>query len=171
MNMQETLITRDGLERLSDELERLTTDGRRELAERLRLAAGSEANRAENEDYRAAREDKLLLERRIAILEERLRSATLAEPDPANGRVDVGEVVRLRDLEAGERLQLELVGPFESDLSAGRISVVSPLGKAIVGLRRGEIAEVDAPRGRLRFKIVAVETLMGGSARAGSRTA
>jgi transcription elongation GreA/GreB family factor len=65
--------------------------------------------------------------------------------------------VRVRALDSGERLELELVGPLESDATAGRISVVSPLGRAILGLRRGQIAEVDAPRGRLRFKILAVE--------------
>jgi transcription elongation factor GreA len=156
--MHETVITRDGLERLSEELERLTTDGRLEIAERLRRAAASEANHAENADYLAAREDQALLERRIALLDERLRSAKLIEPDSSNGRVDVGEGVRVRDLESGERLELELVGTLESDPDAGRISVVSPLGKAIVGLRRGQIVDVETPVGRRRFKIVAVET-------------
>ncbi len=155
--MDETVITREGLARLSEELERLTTDGRREIAERLRQAAASEANRDENADYVGVREDQALLERRIALLEERLRSAQAIEPQLGNGRVDVGERVRLRDLDSGERLEVELVGPLEADASAGRISTVSPLGKAILGRRRGEIAEVDAPRGRLRFKIVAVE--------------
>jgi transcription elongation factor GreA len=154
--MHETLITRDGLERLSAELEHLTIDGRREIAERLRHAVASEANCAENADYLGVREDQALLERRIALLEERLGAARVVEPQPGNGRVDVGERVRLRDLGSGERLEVELVGPLESDAPAGRISVASPLGRAIVGLRRGEIAEVDAPRGRLQFKILAV---------------
>ena len=66
--------------------------------------------------------------------------------------------MRVRELESGARLELELVGPLESDAASGRISVASPLGRAILGLRRGQIAEVDAPRGRLQFKILAVET-------------
>ena len=78
-------------------------------------------------------------------------------PKPGNGRVDVGERVRVRDLESGARLELELVGTLESDATAGRISVASRLGRAILGLRRGEIAEVDAPRGRLKFKVLTVE--------------
>jgi transcription elongation factor GreA len=155
--MHETVITRDGLERLSAELERLTTDGRRDIAERLRHAASGEANRDENADYLGARDDQALLERRISLLEERLRSAEVIEPRPGNGRLDVGERARLRDLDSGERLELELVGPLESDVAAGRISVASPVGRAIVGLRRGQIAEVDAPRGRVRFEILAVE--------------
>jgi transcription elongation factor GreA len=150
------VITRDGLERLSVELEQLI-DRRREIAERLRQASASEANRAENADYLAVCEDQALLERRIALLAERLRSARVVDPQPGNGCIDVGERVRLRDLDSGERLEVELVGPFESDAAAGRISIASPLGRAIVGLRRGEVAEVDAPRGKLHFKVLAVE--------------
>jgi|1186.fasta_scaffold08905_4 transcription elongation factor GreA len=155
--MQETVITRDGLERLSAELERLSTEGRREITERLRQAVGGETNRNENADYLGVREDQALLERRIAVLEARLRSAEVVEPQLGNGRVDVGERVRLRELESGQRLEVELVGPFESDAESGRISLASPLGQAIVGLRRGQVAEVDAPRGRLQFRVVAVE--------------
>jgi len=154
--MHETVITRDGLLRLSEELERLKTDGRRDIAERLRQAT-AEANPAENGDYLHAREEQALLERRIALLEGRLRSARLVEPRLGNGRVDVGERVRVRNLASGERLDLELVGPLEADPAAGRISIASPLGKAIEGLRRGEIADVDAPRGRLQFRVLAVE--------------
>ena len=156
--MNEVVITREGLERLDAELERLTTEGRREIAERLRHAAASEANCAENAEYIGVREDQALLERRIALLAERLQSAEVIEPQPGNGRIDVGERVRVRDLESGQRLDLELVGPLESDAGVGRISIVSPLGRAILGLRRGQIADVDAPRGRRQFKILAVET-------------
>jgi transcription elongation factor GreA len=156
--MHETWITREGLERLSAELERLATDGRREIAERLKQAAASEASLAENADYLGVREEQALLERRIARLEERLRSAQVVEPQLGNGRIDVGECVRLRDLDSGERLAVELVGSLESDPVAGRISIASPLGQAILGLRRGQIAEVDAPRGKVHFKVLAVET-------------
>ncbi len=162
--MHETPITRDGLERLNAELQRLTTNGRREIAERFKQAAATEANRAESADYLGVCEDQALLERRIAVLEERLRSAQVAEPQPGNGRIDIGERVRLRDLATGGRLEVELVGPLESDASAGRISIASPLGQAIVGQRRGHIAEVNAPRGKLRFKVLAVETRAAGRA-------
>jgi transcription elongation factor GreA len=155
--MDSTAITARGLERLSEELERLTTDGRREIAERLRHAAASAANSTENADYFAACTDQARLEQRIALLQKRLRAAEVVEPRLGNGQIDVGERVRVRDLDSGERLEFELVGPHEFDPAAGRISIVSPLGKAIAGLRRGQIADVDTPRGRLRFKILAVE--------------
>jgi transcription elongation factor GreA len=155
--MHVTLITRDGLERLSTELEQLMSEGRREITERLKQAVGSEANSAENADYLGAREDQALLEHRIALLEERLRSVQVVEPQLGNGCIDVGECAHLRNIDSGERLEVELVGPLESDPTAGRISVASPLGEAIVGLRRGEIAAVDAPRGRLHFEVLTVE--------------
>jgi transcription elongation factor GreA len=155
--MEEVVITQNGFDRLSAELERLTTEGRREIAERLKQAAAAEANCGENVDYLQAREDQALLERRIALLDARLGAARLVEPCLGNGQIDIGERVRLRDLESGERLDLELVGTVDADATAGRISVASPLGRALVGLRRGEIADVDAPRGRVRFKVLAVE--------------
>jgi transcription elongation factor GreA len=155
--VHETVITREGLARLSEELERLTTVQRRRVAERLGHAATGEANAAENADYLDAREEQALLERRIALLEERLREARLVDPRPGNGRVDVGERVRVRDVDAGDELELELVGPLEADPAAGRISVLSPLGKQIVGLRGGDVAAVDAPRGRRLFEVLAVE--------------
>jgi transcription elongation factor GreA len=155
--MHELVITREGLDRLSEEVERLKGEGRRSAAERLRQAAESAADRAENADYLDARVEHARLEDRIARLEARLRSVRIVEPCLGNGRVDVGERVRVRDLASGKRLEVELVGPLEADVSAGRVSVASPLGKALLGLRRGQIADVQAPRGRLRFKVLAVE--------------
>jgi transcription elongation factor GreA len=155
--MQDAVITREGFERLSEELERLAGEGRRAVAERLRVAGASEANLVENAEYLDAREQQAQLERRIALLEERLRSARIVEPRLGNGCVDVGERVRVRDLSSGRPLEVELVGHDEADLSAGRVSVASPLGRALIGLRDGEIAHVEAPRGRIRYEVLAVE--------------
>ena len=155
--MDEPVITRAGLKRLRQELERLKHDGRRAVAERLRHAATSEANPAQNVDYIDARQELVSLEERIALLEHRLRSARVVAPRLGNGRVDVGERVRVRDLASGKKLEVELVGPLEGDLSAGRVSVVSPLGRALVGLRRGDVADVRAPGGGRSFKVLAVE--------------
>jgi transcription elongation factor GreA len=155
--MHETVMTQEGLTRLSAELEQLRTEGRRSMATRLQDAAGSEANRGENADYLDAREEQARLERRIAILEERIRSAEIVEPKLGNDRIDVGERVLVHDLDADERLELELVGPAEADARAGRISIASPVGRAILGLHRGDVADVDAPRGKLRFEVIAVE--------------
>jgi transcription elongation factor GreA len=155
--MDELVITREGFERLNKELERLKSEGRRRVADRLRGAMTSEANLAHNTEYLDAREEKLQLERRISLLKRRLHSARIVAPCLGNGRVDPGERVRVRELGSGQSLELELVGQLEADVAAGRVSVASPLGQALVGLRKGEIAMVDAPRGRFGFKVLAVE--------------
>ena len=154
--MHEMLITPAGLERLGGELERLKTVERAAIAERLAHALAGEANPLEGGDYQGAREDQALLERRIAVLEERIGSARLVEPGEADGIVDVGERVRLRDLDTGRRLEVELVGQLEADPFSDRVSIASPIGRALLGLRRGEVAVVDAPGGRRRVKVVAV---------------
>jgi transcription elongation factor GreA len=153
-----TVITREGLARLEAELEQLKTAGRDEIAERLRAAISTDANAAENADLNQARDEQALLERRIAILEHRIRTAEPVDPDGQNGVVDVGERVRLRDLETGQRLSYDVVGSLESDVFAGRVSSSSPLGRALIGLRKGQVAVVNAPRGLRRLKILAIET-------------
>ncbi len=155
--MHEMVITTEGFERLCQELERLKGDERRRIADRLRQAMTREANLAQNMEYSDARDQKLQLERRIGLLRERLRSARIVAPCLGNGRVDLGERVRVREVVSGHSLELELVGQLEGDLAAGRVSVASPLGQALVGLRKGEIAKVEAPRGRFAFEVLAVE--------------
>jgi transcription elongation factor GreA len=156
--MVETVITSEGLARLNAELEDLRTNGRREIAERIRTAVLTNANVAESAEYHEARDDQATLERRIAVLEERIALAELADPDGTNGLVDVGERVRVRDIESGRRLQFELVGALEADVSRGRVSVLSPVGRALVGRKRGEVAVVDAPQGERRLKILSIVT-------------
>lgn len=155
--MHELVITREGFERLNKELERLKREERPRVADRLRRAKTGEANPAQNMEYHDAREEKLELERRIAQLRERLGSARIIAPRLGNGRVDPGERVRVREVTSGHSLDLELVGQLEADVAAGRVSVASPLGQALVGLRKGEIALVDAPRGRFGFEVLKVE--------------
>jgi transcription elongation factor GreA len=155
--MTDLLITRDGLTRMTAELEHLTTVGRREAAERIRQARDTHANHAEDAAYQAARDDLTLLENRIALLKDRLAAAAVVDVDESDGVIDIGERVRVRDLESGDRFEVELVGPVEADPSAGRISVASPLGKALLGLRRGDVAHFLAPRGEMQFKVLAVE--------------
>jgi transcription elongation factor GreA len=91
------------------------------------------------------------------MLRGRLREARLVKPRLGNGRVDPGERVRVREVTSGKSLVLELVGQLEADVAAGRVSVASPLGQALVGLRKGEIANVVAPRGSFAFEVMAVE--------------
>jgi transcription elongation factor GreA len=155
--MNERLITAEGLTRLNDELDRLRTAGRQEVAERLRHAVAAEADSTTNADLMEAREEQVRLETRIARLEERLAAARVVGPDNGNDTVDVGERVRLRDLDTGSRFTYEVVGSFEADPAAGRISAESPVGRALIGRRRGDVALVQAPKGEVRLRVVAIE--------------
>ena len=155
--MKQMLITPAGLRRFEEELDRLKTAGRRAIADRLRLALSTDADAGSSADYHAAREEQALLEARIARLELRLDAARVAEPDVRNGVVDLGERVRLRDLDTGAKHEYELVGSLEAEPAVGRISAESPVGQALIGRRRGDVALVDAPRGRMRFRIVAID--------------
>ena len=163
--MSEKLMTRAGLERLQDELHRLTTVRRQELADRIRHAVSTEGNLAENAEYLSAREEQAFLERRIALLHERIEAAEVVEPDGANGVLDVGELVRLRDLESGEVVEYELVGTHEADPSAGKVSAASPLGRALLGGRAGDVATVEAPKGPLLFEILGIDSPAGAPSR------
>lgn len=155
--MSDTLITRAGYARATQMLEDLKTAGRREIAERIRNAITTETNLAENADYLDAREAQMLLERKIAQLEQRLATARVAEPNGANGVIDLGERFRLHDLETGEHLEYELVGSLESDPAAGRVSAASPIGRALLGRRKGEVVVAEVPRGTVHMKILEIE--------------
>jgi transcription elongation factor GreA len=159
--MREALITRDGLRLLTNELEHLTSVGREEIAERLRHAMSTDANIPENSDYHEALKELVMFERRVAILRRRIHAAQVVEPDRSNDRAEIGERVRLKDLETGVTADYELVGAFEADPVRGRISILSPLGKALVGKRPGDTAVVQAPKGRLHYKVLAVRTSVG----------
>jgi transcription elongation factor GreA len=133
----EIVITEAGLERLKAELDRLRA-----------VDSGGE---------RDVGAEQALLERRIALLEEGIAHGGVVAPDPANGRVDAGERVTIRDVETEAVHELEIVGPLEVDPTRGRISVGSPIGSALLGRRPGDVVAVEAPRGLLRLEILAID--------------
>jgi transcription elongation factor GreA len=155
--LDENVFTQRGFVRATEQLEQLKAVGRRAVAERIRDALLTETNASENADYLDAREEQTRLERRIAQLEQRLSGARIVEPDGSNGVIDVGERVRIRDLDTDERVEYQLVGSLESDPAAGRISAQSPVGRALLGRRKGEVAIALVPKGRLRLKILEIE--------------
>lgn len=156
--MNDVLITWAGFTRASERLEHLKTVRRREITERIRHVLLTETNADESADYLDAREEQARLEHKIAELERKLTNARIVEPDAGNGVIDVGERVRLHDLEANETLEYELVSSLESDPTSGRISAASPVGRALLGRRKGEVAVVDVPKGQLAFEILGIET-------------
>jgi transcription elongation factor GreA len=154
---REIVMTPAGKQRLERELERLTTVGRREVADRLRQALEMGREFAENAEYLAAKEEQAQLEQRIAALQRRLEQAQVVRRRRRrDGVVDVGVRVRLRDPDSRKTEEYEIVGSGEGDPGEGRISHASPIASALLGHEQGDVVEVDTPAGRRRLKILAV---------------
>jgi transcription elongation factor GreA len=152
-------ITAEGYRRLRELLTQLTTEGRAEVTERLRDARGDGGSAADSPELMHAFEEQLRLERRIAEIESRLAQAEVVDGGvSAGGRAALGTRIRLQRLDAeAPPIDYELVSSVEADPSVGMLSAESPLGSALLGRRAGETIEVNAPRGPIRFAVVAVE--------------
>ena len=154
--MKEVILTPDGYKRLQEEIEYLSNDKRREVADRIRTAREF-GDIAENAEYDDAKNEQALLEHRIAMLEERLRDAkVISKKDVAKDVVSVGSKVKLRDVAAKETVEYHIVGSAEANPAENRLSNESPVGKAIIGHKKGETVEVAAPRGSLKYKILEI---------------
>ena len=156
--MKEVILTPEGYEKLKQEIEHLSTEKRREVAERIRIARQF-GDIAENAEYDDAKNDQMLLEHRIARLEEQLRNARVIEKgEITSDVVSVGSVVRLRDVDAKQTVEYYIVGSAEANPSESKLSNESPVGKAIMGHKKGETVEVTTPRGaRLKYKILEIK--------------
>jgi transcription elongation factor GreA len=151
---QALVVTADGYEQLRSELERLCTDGRADMSERLREAR-EDGHLANNPALYDLLEEQGQLERRIAILEGQLAAAEIVVPAD-DGAASIGSVVRVRDRQTGDLAEYELVGPIESDIAAGRVSVEAPVGRALVRQGVGAVVDVETPRGTLGLKVLSV---------------
>ncbi len=155
--MKEVILTREGFEKLQQEIDVLRGEKRREVAERIRVAREF-GDIAENAEYDDAKNEQAMLEHKIALLEERLISARVIEKkDIAKDVVSVGSKVRLRDVAANKTFEYQIVGSAEANPADNKLSNESPVGKAIMGRKKGEVVEVVAPRGSLKFKILEIK--------------
>jgi transcription elongation factor GreA len=155
--LKEVILTPEGYEKLKHEIDHLRGDKRREVAERIRVAREF-GDIAENAEYDDAKNEQAMLEHKIALLEERLMSARVIEKkDIAKDVVSVGSKVRLRDVAANKTFEYQIVGSAEANPAENKLSNESPVGKAILGRKKGEVVEVAAPRGALKFKILEIK--------------
>ena len=155
--MKEVILTPEGYKKLQEEIEYLSNDKRREVADRIRIAREF-GDIAENAEYDDAKNEQALLEHRIALLEERLRDAkVINKKDVAKDVVSVGSKVKLRDVTAKQTVEYYIVGSAEANPAENKLSNESPVGKAIMGKKKGEVVEVTAPRGALKFKIMEIK--------------
>ena len=155
--MKEVILTPEGYEKLKQEIDYLQNDKRREVAERIRVAREF-GDIAENAEYDDAKNEQAMLEHKIAQLEERLLSArVITKKEISKDTVSVGSTVRLRDVAANKTFEYHIVGSAEANPAENKLSNESPVGKAIMGHKKGDVVEVAAPRGALKFKIMEIK--------------
>jgi transcription elongation factor GreA len=148
-------ISPDGLAALEAELNELETEGRRAIAERIKTAR-EWGDLSENAEYHAAKEAQAHLETKILRLRGLRDNAIVVEPGGAPGEVALGVTVTVRDLDSGREAEHTIVSAAESDPASGKLSINSPLGRALTGARAGDEVAFDAPRGRRRLEVVAI---------------
>jgi transcription elongation factor GreA len=148
-------ISPEGLAALKAEIQHLEEVERPAIADRIRTAR-EWGDLKENAEYHSAKNDQSFLETRILRLNQRLRASVVVEASAATGEVGFGSVVHVRDEQSGKELTWTLVGATEADLSAGRLSVESPVAQALTGHRVGDDVVVETPRGERKYKILGV---------------
>ena len=155
---RETLLTPNGLADLKGKIEHLSTTRRREVAARIKEAREF-GDIAENSEYDDAKNEQAMLEKQIAELEEKLRSARIIdEKNVDTETVGVGVLVHVKDQKTDKSNKFKIVGSAEADPSSQRLSNESPVGKALIGHRRGDVVSVPVPRGPARkLKITKIE--------------
>lgn len=154
MSSKEVFLTIDGLKQLEVELEELKSVSRREVAQRIKQAIEF-GDISENSEYEDAKNEQAFIEGRILTLEKMLRNAKIIDDENLGTEVvSIGSRVVLRDLEFGEEFECTIVGSVEADPGNNKISNESPVGKAILGLPKGETVEVSVPAGVLKYQIV-----------------
>lgn len=159
MGDQPTYVTREGLKKLEEELEYLRTVKRAEIAQRLHEAM-EEGDIDENAEYDDAKNQQAFVEGRILMLETMIRNALIIDESTGKkqrSEVTLGSVVTVKQIgDNGDTEQYSLVGSAEADPRQGRISNESPLGKALLGKRVGDEVTINAPAGKLTFKIISI---------------
>ncbi len=153
---KEVLLTQEGYDNLEKELEYLTTEKRAEIAERIKIALGF-GDLSENSEYDEAKNAQAANETKIAELENKLRYAKIIDESEIDTKtVQVGNIVKVLDMEFNEEVSYTIVGSTEVDLSQNKISNESPIGAALMGAKKGQIVDVQAPAGVMQYKIISI---------------
>jgi len=155
---RDIILTKDGLEELKQKIDFLSNDRRREVAERIKDAREF-GDISENSEYDDAKNEQAMLEKQIAELEDKLRSATVInEKEVTTDVVSVGSTVHVKDQKTEKSVKYKIVGSAEANPSENKLSNESPVGKALIGHKRNDIVSVPVPRGPARkLKITKIE--------------
>ena len=153
---KEVLLTQEGYDKLEKELEYLRTEKRAEVAERIKVAIGF-GDLSENSEYDEAKTAQAENEAKIADLENKIRYAKIIDESEIDTKtVQVGNVVKVFDMEYEEEETYTIVGSTEVDLSQNKISNESPIGSALMGAKKNQIVEVNAPAGVIKYKVLSI---------------
>lgn len=155
--MAEVYLTKEAYKELEEKLSKLKSDGRVEVAKKIAFAR-SFGDISENSEYDAAREEEAILEQEITQIEETLRNAQIISKTANDtSKVGVGANVELFDMDFEETITLKIMGSIESDPLSGKISNESPLGKALIGKKKGEEVDVTTPAGMQKYKVLSIK--------------
>ena len=158
MSARETVLTPEGLEELKAKIDHLSGDRRREVAERIKEAREF-GDISENAEYDDAKNEQAMLEKQISDLEEKLRSARVIDAKLVDtDTVNVGATVHVKDQKTDKSTKFKIVGSAEANPADSRLSNESPVGRALLGHKRGDVVTVDVPRGpKRKLKITKIE--------------
>lgn len=149
-------LTDDGLKKLEEELEYLKTEGRADIAEKIKVARGY-GDLSENSEYDEAKNEQAKIEARIVEIEAMLKNVEIIEDVKGNAKsVMVGVKVKVLDEEYGDELEYRVVGSTEADPQNGKISDESPVGKALISKKIGDTVIVEAPGGEFKLKVIGI---------------
>ncbi len=155
---REVVLTEEGYNMLKEEIEHLSTVKRREVAERIKEAREF-GDISENSEYDDAKNEQAQLEARILQLEQQLRNARVVDAEHVSTEsVSIGARVTLKDLATRKNTEFALVGSAEADPRNNRLSSESPLGKAVIGKKKGDKLTVSTPRGALEYQVMKIQT-------------
>jgi transcription elongation factor GreA len=155
MNFEETILTKEGYEKLKEELEFLKNDSREEIAERIKVAI-SFGDLSENSEYEDAKREQSYLEGKIAELEKKLLHVKIIEEELDSKKVKLGSKVKVQNLDTSDEVIFTIVGSMEFDPDNLKISNVSPVGKAILDKKVGATVKVRLPIGSIQYKIIEI---------------
>lgn len=157
MSMERVPMTQEGYQKLETELHRLKSEERPRIIQAI-SEARSHGDLSENAEYHAAKEAQGLNEARVAELEDKISRADVIDPTSLSGQtVKFGATVTLIDEDTDEKVKYQIVGDFEANVRDGKISISSPIARALIGKAKGDSAEVTTPKGARSYEVVKVE--------------
>ena len=160
MDNEEVILTQEGYDKIEKELEELKTTTRTEITERIKVAL-SYGDLSENSEYDEAKAALAENENKIIELENKLKHAKIIDESEIDTKVvQIGNTVKVHDIEFDEDLTYTIVGSTEVDLANNKISNESPIGQAFLGAKKGQIVEAKTPNGSLKFKILSITILV-----------